>query len=107
MRLGAPRKPENPQPVEVLPEFPDGELDRNVHKLDRSKRQKLTTVEMEKLQNCDRPLNGEDWGEMSSGRQRVTLELMRLLKKEPTKGGRREGHSDNRDKSKSATKIAV
>ena len=62
----------------------------NGHKLNRSKRQKLTKFGMGKLQNCDIPLNEEELGEMSIERQRATLELMSLLQKDPTKEGAEE-----------------
>ena len=53
----------------ALPECHDGELDRNVQKLNRGKRPNAATVDIGRLQNCDRPLNAEEWGEMSIGIQ--------------------------------------
>ena len=65
--------------MEVLPGCHDGELARTVHKLDRRKRPKLATVEIERLQNGDRPLGGEEWGEISIGRLWGSLESMSLM----------------------------
>ena len=67
----------------------------------------MATVELEKFQNCDRPLGEEERGEMSIERQRGALESLRLLQKEPTNGERRESHSDSNDKSKADAESAV
>ena len=63
-------KQDIPKTMDVLQECQDGEMGRDVRKLNRSKRPKLTTVEIARLQNCDRPSDEEAWGEMSIGRQR-------------------------------------
>ena len=61
-------------------------MDRNVHKLNRGKRPNLAKVGIAWLQNCDRPLDEEELGEMSIEIQWGTLESTNLLKKGPTKG---------------------
>ena len=58
-------------------------------KLNRGKWPKLATSEIEKWKNCDWPLGGEEWGEMSIERQRGALELMSLLKKGRQRGGKK------------------
>ena len=67
----------------------------------------MTTVEIERLLNCDRPLDEEEWGEMSVARQRGALESTSLLKKAPIKaawGG--EIHNGSKDKSKADAETA-
>ena len=73
-----------PKHMGVFPECQGDEEERSVRKLNRRKRPKLTTSEIEKLQNCDRPLNKDEWAEMSIGRHWGTLEMVGILKKEPT-----------------------
>ena len=50
----------------------------------------LTTVDIAKLQNCDRPLNEEERGEMSIERQWGALESMSLLQKAPNQEEKEE-----------------
>ena len=71
--------------MEVRPECQDGEMGRDIRKLNRGKRPKLTTLEIAKLLNCDRPADEEERGEMSGERQWGALESMGLLKKDPAK----------------------
>ena len=69
--------------MEVLPGCQeDREEEREVRKLNRNKRPKLTTSEIGRLETCDRPLAKGDWGEMSIDRQWGALEVMGLLKEE-------------------------
>ena len=81
-------KKDNPKLMEVLPECNDEEEERHIQKMNRRKRTKYPPFEVAKLQNCDIPLNEEEWRDMSIERQRGTLEVMNLLKKEL--GGKKE-----------------
>ena len=71
--------------MEVLPGCQNGETERDIRMMNRRERPKSTPFEVAKLQNSDRPLNEEEWGEMSIDRQRNTSGAMNLLKKEPSK----------------------
>ena len=44
----------------------------------------MTTVEIAKLQNCERPLNEEERGAISVGWKWATLESASIVKKAPT-----------------------
>ena len=59
---------------------------RNPHKLNRNRRPKLTSSEIERLETCDTPLSKEGWVEMSIDRQRGKLEVVGLSKKEQLEG---------------------
>ena len=60
----------------MLPECGEGEADRDLSMTDRSTRPRLTANAQTVPANCNRPLEIEDWREMTSERQLVALELM-------------------------------
>ena len=66
---GSQEKQDIPNTMDVIPGCQDGEMGRDVHKLNRGKRPKLTTVAIARFHNCDRPLNDEERCEVSIERQ--------------------------------------
>ena len=64
----------------------------------------MTTVEIERLLNCDRPLDEEEWGEMSIARQRGGIRVDEYTEKGAgERGRRRESHNGSSGKSKAST----
>ena len=74
----------------VLPEFQDGETERDIRKMNRGGMPKLAPFEVAKLQNFDMPLSEAEWNEMAIDIQQETLEVMNVLKKEPIEEGEGE-----------------
>ena len=74
-----------PMGKEELPECIDGESGRDLRKIDRRRRPKLTHVGINTLETFNRPLERGDRVEMSAERQWMALELVGLTKKkDPT-----------------------
>ena len=63
---------------EGLPDFGECETERNWRIADRPKVPRLTKQEQTLLMDCERPLDMEEWREMTGERQRGTLENAKI-----------------------------